>query len=367
MTVSCTGLVLAQRENITKLIGWMGAYDRRELPENLDMLICSSADLKNAKYRMAAHELKSSLKLPGFIEECWKLKGIPHDENKYDLKVFQGIRFCFLGTSTGSLAHFKSLAMANGAASVESSLERCDVAVIDDAFDETALEEATRRGVLIAPTAWIEKCVGEGRTVPVEGEFKPKSMREILKETKVVPDSTCLPACPRFEGELVCLEPLKKEKDGSYEKYRRLCWSCGMLTCDDLFEGTSAGNPEPSARIVLFPNDRFREYELVKVSSSSESTLPSESSHLLPLKVHADWLDHLAEAGVTVDGWEILHYRVESVKIRLKRSATLATLEPSQTSRSGAAPAASQAASMRHGPSRQVKRSRTGLTYRNTG
>ncbi|EER03834.1 hypothetical protein Pmar_PMAR022193 [Perkinsus marinus ATCC 50983] len=80
---------------------------------------------------------------------------------------------------------FKSVAMSNGAASVESTLEQCDIAVIDDVFNETALEEATRRGVIVAPTAWIERCAAEGRTVPIEGEFKPKSMREILKQTKV--------------------------------------------------------------------------------------------------------------------------------------------------------------------------------------
>ncbi|KAF4692624.1 hypothetical protein FOZ62_027882, partial [Perkinsus olseni] len=221
--VSTTGLPLPQREQISRLLPWMGGYDRRELTEDLDILICGSVDLKNAKYRAAAHDLKAELKLPAFIDECWKLKARPHDERKFALKVFQGMRFCFLGTSTEVRAHFKSVAMSNGAASVESRLEQCDVAVIDDVFNETALEEATRRGVIVAPTAWIEKCSAEGRTVPVEGEFKPQSMREILKQTKVVPDSACLPMLGPLAGQLVCLEPLKKEKDGSYEKDRLRC------------------------------------------------------------------------------------------------------------------------------------------------
>ncbi|KAF4729599.1 hypothetical protein FOZ63_025492 [Perkinsus olseni] len=188
--VSTTGLPLPQREQISRLLPWMGGYDRRELTEDLDILICGSVDLKNAKYRAAAHDLKAELKLPAFIDECWKLKARPHDERKFALKVFQGMRFCFLGTSTEVRAHFKSVAMSNGAASVESRLEQCDVAVIDDVFNETALEEATRRGVIVAPTAWIEKCSAEGRTVPVEGEFKPQSMREILKQTKIAGKGT---------------------------------------------------------------------------------------------------------------------------------------------------------------------------------
>ncbi|KAF4732282.1 Topoisomerase (DNA) II binding protein 1, partial [Perkinsus olseni] len=369
--VSTTGLPLPQREQISRLLPWMGGYDRRELTEDLDILICGSVDLKNAKYRAAAHDLKAALKLPAFIDECWKLKARPHDERKFALKVFQGMRFCFLGTSTEVRAHFKSVTMSNGAASVESRLEQCDVAVIDDVFNETALEEATRRGVIVAPTAWIEKCSAEGRTVPVEGEFKPQSMREILKQTKVVPDSACLPMLGPLAGQLVCLEPLRKEKDGSYEKYRRLCWSCGMLTCDDLFETTSPDHPEPIANILLFPNDRTREYEIVKRATKAEltGTSSSSSSHLLPFKVHADWLEHVSEVGPSGTDCEILAYRVGSVKIRLKRSATMATstsVDPSQNSRSGI-PMASQSSLRGAGlPPRQVKRTRTGQIYPHT-
>ncbi|EER14392.1 hypothetical protein Pmar_PMAR007018, partial [Perkinsus marinus ATCC 50983] len=86
LKASTTGLPLAQREQITRLLPWMGGYDTRELTDDLDMLICASVDLKNAKYLTSAHELKAALRLPAFIDECWRHKRRPSDERKFALK-----------------------------------------------------------------------------------------------------------------------------------------------------------------------------------------------------------------------------------------------------------------------------------------
>jgi len=146
----------------------MGARFSEDLAPGVEFLVASRVSLHPDSKYQAALKFQIPIVKPSYLEAMWHTKGVVAMD-AHVLPPLCGLGVCFDPRQAEIIEQLRNRAVNGGA--VMETLDQAEVIIVKDSF-VPLYQEARKMGILVAPPAWLERCLQLRRCVPIAGDFE---------------------------------------------------------------------------------------------------------------------------------------------------------------------------------------------------